>query len=128
MAVREPGRGRAKPPRSPWPSCPGPLGTWQASEDSDVQLDPEVARIAGSSDHIVRTYLDEKTGEQASALVLYGLAAAVFGHTPDVCYPAAGYQLVKGPIDRSIDGAGREGPRALPLGDLHEADRRRQPL
>ena len=61
-----------------------------------------MARIAGSSDHTVRTYLDEKSGEQASALILYGKAAVVFAHTPEFCYPAAGYQAVRGPVDGTI--------------------------
>jgi hypothetical protein len=81
---------------------PRVAGTWQAGEGSESQLDPDVARLAGSTDHVVRTYLDEKTGEQASTLVLYGLAAWVYGHTPEACYPAAGYQTVKGPVDGTI--------------------------
>lgn len=76
---------------------PRTIGTWQGSESSDSQLDPEVARFAGASEHITRGFYDEKTGERASALVLYGLAALVHTHTPDVCYPAAGFQLLKGP-------------------------------
>jgi hypothetical protein len=89
---------------APFPlvELPRVAGTWQAGEGSESQLDPDVARLAGSSDHVVRSYLDEKTGEQASALVLYGLAAMVFGHTPEACYPSAGYQLVKGPVDGTI--------------------------
>ena len=85
-------------------NCPFPLaelprtiGTWQADQGSETFLDPDVARVAGASEHIVRDYLDEKTGERASALILYGLGVTVFLHTPDVCYPAAGYQLVQGP-------------------------------
>jgi hypothetical protein len=98
-------------------ACPFPLaelpkamGTWQATEDSEVQLDPEVARFAGASEHILRTYLDQKTGDQASALALYGPGRMVYPHVPEVCYPAAGYQLFRGPIDRSIAVAGVKGP------------------
>jgi Protein of unknown function (DUF3485) len=83
-------------------NCPFPLnefpktiGTWHMVDASDTQLDPEIARIAGSSDHIIRNYMDEKSGEIVNVLVLYGLADSVFGHTPEVCYPAAGYQPVK---------------------------------
>jgi Protein of unknown function (DUF3485) len=97
---------------SPFPlrQLPGVLGTWQVIEGSQVPLDPEIARIAGSSDHIQRRYLEEKTGEQAWTLILYGLAAQVFGHTPDACYPSAGYQLIKGPLDRSITVPGVKDP------------------
>jgi hypothetical protein len=98
-------------------SCPFPLteltrtmGTWQASDKSELQLDPEVVRFAGASEHIVRTYLDEKTGEQASVLALYGLGMRVYGHVPEICYPSAGYRIVKGPIDRSITVPGVKDP------------------
>jgi hypothetical protein len=86
----------------PLAQLPRAAGTWQAGENSETQLNPDVARIAGSTDHVVRNYLDEKTGEQASILVLYGLAATVFAHTPEVCYPASGYQIVKGPVDGTL--------------------------
>lgn len=77
-------------------------GTWQASEGDSGQLDPEVAKVAGATEHTLRTYLDEKTGEQAGVLILYGLAADTYGHIPDVCYLAEDYRLVRGPIDRTI--------------------------
>jgi hypothetical protein len=98
-------------------ACPFPLaqlprtmGTWRADESSEIPLDPEVALFAGASDHIARNYIDEKSGERASALILYGLGHLVSLHTPDVCYPTAGYRLVKGPIDHSITVEGVKGP------------------
>lgn len=98
-------------------ACPFPLAdlprtmsTWQTTETSEAQLDPEVMRYAGASEHVMRPYVDQKTGELASALTLYGLGPLVYVHTPDVCYPASGYQLIKGPIDRTISVPGVEGP------------------
>ncbi len=76
---------------------PESIGKWQGSESTENQLDPEVARFAGASEHITRGFFDEKTGERASALVLYGVAAVVYMHTPDICYPAAGFLRSKGP-------------------------------
>jgi hypothetical protein len=97
-------------------ACPFPLaelprtmGTWQMT-DAEVQLDPEVARFAGASEHVLRGYLDQKTGDQATALILYGEAGMVSLHLPDVCYPAAGYQLFRGPVDRTVEVPGVKGP------------------
>ena len=109
-------------------ACPFPLaelprtmGTWQATDKSEVQLDPEVVRFAGASEHIVRNYLDQKTGEQASVLVLYGLGTARLRPHPGDLLSGRRLPARQGP-DRSLDrGAGREGPRALPLGDLHRS-------
>ena len=107
---------------------PRDLGNWQSIKENDSQLDPKVARIAGSSDSIIRTYLDRKSGDQMSALVIYGLSQQVFAHTPDACYPAAGYQLVERPHRSRTSCARREYARALSMGDLHEACRRDRPL
>jgi Protein of unknown function (DUF3485) len=76
----------------PLSEIPRNLGDWYAAEAGDEQLDPEISRLAGSNDHIIRTYQNESKSETASILVLYGLAESVFGHTPDVCYRAAGYK------------------------------------
>ncbi len=86
----------------PMADLPRTLGTWRFAEGTDIPLDPDVARFAGASDHIQRVYIDEKTGEQASVLVLYGLGRLVSPHTPDLCYTAKGYRAVRGPIDGSI--------------------------
>ena len=71
-------------------------------QNSDSRLDPEISRLAGSSDHIIRAYTDSTTGEVATVLVLYGLADSVFGHTPEICYNAAGYKVVSPPADRQF--------------------------
>ena len=75
------------------PICPFPLeelprtfGPWSSNPAEDGKLADEITRIAGSSDHIIRAYQNESTGDVASTLVLYGLAGSVFAHTPDVCY------------------------------------------
>jgi hypothetical protein len=98
-------------------TCPFPLnelpkvlGSWHELEGSESQLDPETARVAGSSDHIIRVYADPTTGETVSILVLYGLAHSVFAHTPDACYPASGYRAMIEPIDRELSRAGSEPP------------------
>jgi len=82
---------------------PTVLGSWRMVEGAETTLDPRIARIAGSSDHIVRTYENSRTGEKASVLVLYGLATVVWGHTPEACYPASGYKPVVSGSDVMID-------------------------
>jgi hypothetical protein len=91
-------------------TCPFPLEDlprdfkdWSAVEGSDNHLDPEIARIAGSSDHIIRTYRNKNTGEEVMALILYGLANSVFGHTPEVCFPAVGYKQSRASENRKFE-------------------------
>jgi hypothetical protein len=95
--------------------CPFPLneipkvvGEW-VFNGTEGQLDPEIARIAGSSDHIIRNYTRTISGETVSVLVLYGLATSVFAHTAEACYPAAGFTRIGKTSDYklTIPGAGK---------------------
>jgi hypothetical protein len=88
---------------SPFPlkDIPTALGAWRAVEGSETVLDPDIARVAGSTDHVIRTYADAK-GDQITVLVLYGPADAVWGHTPDICYPASGFRTLIAPRDVQV--------------------------
>jgi hypothetical protein len=89
-----------KPP-FPLKEFPKVLGDWHEVEGMETTLDPEVARLAGSSDHLIRTYVNEKNGERVVVMVLYGLAYLVWPHTPAACYPAAGFKSV--PPSREVE-------------------------
>jgi Protein of unknown function (DUF3485) len=78
---------------------PKTLGSWQMVEGTHPQLDPEIGRIAGSNAHILREYMDKKSGVVVLALILYGRANSVFAHSPEVCYPSNGYALVMPPVE-----------------------------
>lgn len=80
------------------------LGGWQLMEGTEATLDPRIARIAGSTDHIIRGYQNAKTGEKATVLVLYGPAQLVFAHTPEICYPSTGFRPMVKPEDMTIPG------------------------
>jgi hypothetical protein len=86
----------------PLEDLPRDLKDWTSVKELDSRLDPEIARIAGSSDHIIRTYKNKKTGEEVTALVLYGLANSVFGHIPEVCFPAVGYKQRGASVDQQF--------------------------
>ncbi|MDG3008138.1 exosortase-associated EpsI family protein [Paludisphaera mucosa] len=76
----------------PLKEIPGVLGSWRQVDGVEAALDPEIARLAGSTDHILRSYENTTTGEKATVLVIYGLALNVWGHTPDICYTNTGYK------------------------------------
>ena len=78
---------------------PQTLGDWRRQEGSEIKLDPEIARIAGSTDHVIRTYSNATTGQSLSVLILFGPAQIVYGHRPEICYPSAGY----GPVEETLD-------------------------
>ena len=82
---------------------PTVLGDWHAIEGSEDTLEPEIAKIAGAKDHLIRTYEDDKSGQRASVMVLYGLAYIVWAHSPDVCYPATGFRTLLPSQDQDLE-------------------------
>src|SRR4051794_12051272 len=50
---------------------PKEIRGWRHVEGGDQTLDPQVTKIAGSTDHIIRTYVDEATGVTLAVLVIY---------------------------------------------------------
>jgi hypothetical protein len=97
--------------------CPIPLGefpkilgTWHVDEGAKPELDPNIARIAGANAHLLQNYIDQKSGEVVLALVLYGSAHSVFGHSPEICYPANGYQPVAVPVDHQFVDSASQSP------------------
>lgn len=93
--------------KSPFPlkELPMTLGDWKGT---DEPLDPAIARATGCTDSVFRTYWNEKTGARVGLILLYGPAEEVSIHSPDNCYPAAGYGLV-GDIQRPVIKAGEAG-------------------
>jgi hypothetical protein len=102
-------------PDFPLSSLPRALGTWVDKGETST-LDPQIARIAGSIDSMMRTYVDRRTGVVVEVMVLFGRSEQVSVHTPEVCYPAAGYQLGEAPVENGVplDGQPVTDPAALP--------------
>jgi len=104
---------------------PRTLGDWHTQDGGERRLDPEVAQIAGCSDHVIRTYSNTNTGVSVTVLILFGSAQAVFGHRPEICYPSAGYRMVSNPLLREI--AAGSGTPAVVRSEVfaREGERRR---
>jgi hypothetical protein len=69
---------------------PPTLGGWTSS---DGRLSDREVALAGATGHLVRTYSRRADGARITILLLAGLPRDIAAHTPDVCYPGAGYQL-----------------------------------
>lgn len=95
---------------SPFPlkEIPLELGNWKGES---AELDPRIAAGTGSVDYIFRHYVNQLTGTGIDVIVLYGPSTDMFIHSPERCYPAAGYGLAAGPESQMIpSGEGVEVP------------------
>ncbi len=92
---------------SPFPlaELPMKLGSW---EGRSATMDPRIVRITGSTDLVSRHYVDRRTGVGLDVIVLYGPTSDMLYHTPEVCYPSAGFEAMPGVFERPIAIEGSE--------------------
>jgi hypothetical protein len=75
------------------------LGNWRVLPGTDRKLTNEVEQVSGCTEHLIRDYVDTDTGVVVTLLIGYGPAELVHCHSPDICFPAAGFL----PIGESKD-------------------------
>jgi len=103
-------RGRISP--FPLADLPMDLESWKGRV---TKMDPRIVRASGSTDIITRHYVNQRTGVGLDVVILYGPTSDMFIHTPELCYPAAGYETLPGTVERPIvvEGSGTVPFRSL---------------
>jgi len=71
-------------------SVPMVIGDWNGM---NVELPPKDRAMAGAVACLARRYSSPSRGASVSVLLFGGLPGNISVHTPDVCYPGAGYTL-----------------------------------
>lgn len=72
-------------------TLPSTLGEWNLA--NTAELPPREKAMTGAVGYLSRVYTNTRKGQSVSILVLSGLPGQISTHTPDVCYPGAGYTL-----------------------------------
>ena len=89
-------------------SLPMEFGPWKGE---DTPLDPLIARGTGADQVVTRRYTNQNTGVRVEAILLFGPARDMYIHTPELCYPKAGYAQAAGPEEVRIKtGGGPDAP------------------
>ena len=71
-------------------SVPMVIGDWTATP---CKLSPRELAMAGAVGSLTRVYTNPSRGITVSVLLLAGLPGDISTHTPDACYPGAGFTL-----------------------------------
>jgi hypothetical protein len=71
-------------------TLPKTLGDWTSV---DRELGARELEMAGAAGYVSRLYTNPARGFAVSVLLLTGLPGNIATHTPDACYPGAGYAL-----------------------------------
>jgi len=72
---------------------PTRCGDWEAAEE--LESSPEELKRAGAVGHVSRSYLNRKSKAQLSTFVVCATPHNASGHTPDRCYPGAGFEIAE---------------------------------
>ena len=70
---------------------PTSFGEWEA--EREIESDPKELQAAGAVGHISRLYRNNRTKSRVSAFVVCALPYDASAHTPDRCYPGAGFTI-----------------------------------
>ena len=72
-------------------SFPEKFGAWEL--ERELEGDPKELERAGAVGHISRLYRNSRTKARVSAFVVCARPHDASGHTPDRCYPGAGFEI-----------------------------------
>lgn len=88
---------------------PTQCGDWESVEE--LESSPEELARAGAVGHIARAYRNRRSKASVSAFVVCATPHDASGHTPDRCYPGAGFEISE-----------TEHRQTLPLADGRSAE------
>lgn len=82
-------------------SFPNEFGPWKMI--GETQADPAQLKVAGAVGHISREYQNVDSGARVGVFVVCATPSDASGHTPDRCYPSAGFEIAEQEHRETID-------------------------
>jgi hypothetical protein len=79
---------------------PSSFGSWEYVKE--LQSDPQQLERAGAVGHISKLFSNKETGAKVSAFIVCATPHDASGHTPDRCYPGAGFEIAEAEHRQSI--------------------------
>lgn len=79
---------------------PNRFGSWEYAQE--LASDPKQLERAGAVGHISKLFTNRETGAKVSAFIVCATPHDASGHTPDRCYPGAGFEIAEAEHRQSI--------------------------
>jgi hypothetical protein len=79
---------------------PKKIGEWQGEDEGEA--DERIMKISGAAGQLTRVYTNA-AGEQVRVMIMCARFQDIFYHTPDRCYPAAGFEMQSEPQREVFD-------------------------
>jgi len=81
-------------------NVPNEIGDW---EGRDAEVEREQIARSNVAGHLSRTFRHRKSGAVVNMFLVCGTSRHITLHTPDLCYPAAGFEMDGEPASRSVE-------------------------
>lgn len=81
-------------------NLPTQIGDW---ESRDEELNAEAVRIAELTGYVHRQYVNHRTNQHVSLLLMCGRPGPISVHPPTACFRGAGYQQIGKTIQKTIN-------------------------
>ena len=79
---------------------PNRFGGWEFVQE--LASDPKQLERAGAVGHVSRLFANKETGAKVSVFIVCATPHDASGHTPDRCYPGAGFEIAEAEHRQSI--------------------------
>ena len=91
-------------------TLPISIGTWYGQ---NMEMGDEIKKALNADSILSRQYTDEETGQPLGVLIVYRkYGRRDFAHRPELCYPAAGWEIVQKSYTK-VPYAGKDVPARL---------------
>lgn len=70
---------------------PAQLGNWQLVKEDN--LSDKVTQTLMCAGYVIRTYVDQTTGDSVNLAIIVGPTGPISVHTPEICYSSQAYSL-----------------------------------
>jgi hypothetical protein len=97
---------------------PETVGAWEARS---IVADSKMLAQAEVDGHLSRVYHNRRTGDEVSVFLVCGRPGPVSLHTPDVCYPGAGYNPASEPAAEQLQADPAAAPAAFWKGEFRKS-------
>jgi hypothetical protein len=86
-------------------NVPKQIGDWVGQ---DMPVDDQNRKTAGAVKYVSRHYRDEKTGREVRLWLIIGHSRDICRHTPNICYPYAGFRQESPQIRHDVPLEGKD--------------------
>ena len=70
---------------------PTRFGDWAAVDAPSKPIEDDALKLGGIKGYVQRDFVNERTGERVFVLIVCGRGGPISAHTPEDCYPGAGF-------------------------------------